>query len=455
MVNDDSGRERRISRDRETIRNWADRHDVVPVREESSGDEDRYRMVPEESMQDSYERVEWNRFFEDFEDGDRVVVYHGEEVDDPFEVTGQRDIATELDDEEMAERLLAGETVTSTVTETAVVESVVTEEMTIESELVDRETVDQRIVDSELVSRSMTGCRIADDDRSDAEDLFDTERYLAAVGGPTASAPGGEATTFEGRELPYDAELDVEERWEVTRELTERFVVESEITGAEITEADSLEDYDLDVRGLHRTILDSGIIEEDLSTEDFLTDHEAESEITEDDRVTTSFTRQRTVEDVVVDHLQVHGDLTGGEVLDMEVVGSEDVPGSAHGTQREAETADTPHDIGTEEPTETGTGTGTGAGSASGGATLTDDDVGKTIVDPTGDEIGTVTAVDEHANAMYVDADPGLTERIKTALGWGDADEDDQRLDASHVDHVTDDEVRLEHHEDTGTSERR
>lgn len=451
MVDQDRGRERQFSRDRETIRNWADRHDVVPVREESSGGEDRYRMVPERSMEDTHERVEWDRFFDDFEDGDRVVVYHGEDADDPFEMSGHGDITTQLDDADLEERLLDGETVRSTVTETAVVESVVTEELTVESELVDRETVDQRVVDSELLSRSMTGCRIVDDETADSREAFDTDRYLDAVGGTTSSAPGDGPTTFEGKELPYDAEMDVEERWKVTRQLTERFVVESEIIGAEITEADTLEDYDLDVQGLHRTIAESGIIEKDLSTEEFLTEHELESELTEEDRVTTSFTRERTVEDEVIDRMKVRGDLTGGEVRDMELVRSEDTATgeriSEPGMTDTAGSTDMTGTTGTDDATGTTGASGTGTGSTVGGATLTEDEVGKTVVGPTGDEIGTVTAVDESASAMYVDANPGLTERIKSALGWGGAEEDDHRLDATHVDHVGDDEIRLDHHE--------
>lgn len=469
MSHDDSGRERQITRDRETIRNWADRHDVVPVREESSAGEDRYRMVPEESVEDTHERLEWNRFFEDFEGGDRVVVYHGEEADERFEVTGREDIVTDLDDEEIEERLLDGETVRSTVTETAVVESVVTEELTVESELVDEETVDQQVVNAELVSREATDTRLVGETTGGEPDRFDTDRYLEAVGGTTASAPGGGATTFEDQALPYDAEIDVEEVWTVTREVTERYVVESEIVGAEVTEADSLEDYDLDVEGLHRTIAESGIIEADLSTEEFLTHHDAESELTEDDRVSTSFTRQRTVEDEVLDRMEVHGDLVGGEVRDLELVRTEEavaVTGDrdVEGTTAGETTAATGTGTGTETPAETAGGAGEETGSMGetgeatgsiGGAALTDDDVGKTVVDPTGDEIGTVTGVDEGANAMYVDPNPGLTERIKSALGWGGQREEDRRLDGKHVDHVTDDEIRLDHREGFESDDRR
>jgi hypothetical protein len=410
-------RERQLSRDRETIRNWADRHDVVPVREGS----DEVRMVPEERVEGSDQRLEWDRFFE------------------AFEVQDHEEVVTDLDDDEVEEQLLKGETVTSTVTETAVVESVVTEELTVESELVDTEMVDHAVVDLDLVDREVTNCEVIEDEPATGEEWFDKDRYLDAVGRETESAPGGGPTTFDEGDLPYHSEVDVEETWTVTRDVTEEFIVETEITDAEVTEAESLEDYDIDVEGLHRTIADSGIIEEDLSTEEFLAEHDAESELVDDDRVTTRFTRHRTVQDELVDRKQLRGDLGGGEVQDMELVRTEDVV-----PEGEAVAAGQETDI---DETATAGETGMEAGTV-GGPDLTEDDVGKTVVDPTGDEIGTVTDVDEGANAMYVDPEAGLTERLKSALGWGGADEGDRRLDASHVADVTDDEVRLEHRED-------
>ncbi|WP_158058176.1 PRC-barrel domain containing protein [Halorussus halophilus] len=71
---------------------------------------------------------------------------------------------------------------------------------------------------------------------------------------------------------------------------------------------------------------------------------------------------------------------------------------------------------------------------------FTDDDEGKSVV--MGDEkVGMITEV-EHGTA-YVDPDPGITDRIKATLDWGDRDEDTYPLQESRVDTVTDDEVRL------------
>jgi hypothetical protein len=43
----------------------------------------------------------------------------------------------------------------------------------------------------------------------------------------------------------------------------------------------------------------------------------------------------------------------------------------------------------------------------------------------------------------YVDMDPGITDSIRSKLGWGDADTDDYALNTNRIDTVTDDEDRL------------
>lgn len=72
---------------------------------------------------------------------------------------------------------------------------------------------------------------------------------------------------------------------------------------------------------------------------------------------------------------------------------------------------------------------------------ITDDDEGKAVVDSHGEEIGMITEV--KSGTAYVDADPGITEAIRSKLGWGEADHDDYPLEKSRVHTVTDDEVRL------------
>lgn len=75
-------------------------------------------------------------------------------------------------------------------------------------------------------------------------------------------------------------------------------------------------------------------------------------------------------------------------------------------------------------------------------ATFADDDVGKSVVNAAGEEVGLVTAV-EHGTA-HVEPDPGITDTIKATLGWEGTNEDTYPLQEHAVDRVTDDEIRLE-----------
>ncbi|WP_266077530.1 PRC-barrel domain containing protein [Haladaptatus caseinilyticus] len=74
---------------------------------------------------------------------------------------------------------------------------------------------------------------------------------------------------------------------------------------------------------------------------------------------------------------------------------------------------------------------------------ITDDDEGKKVVDQNGDEVGIVSDV-QHGTA-HVNPNPGLTDKLKSKLGWGDADEDTYPLQDEMVQSVTDDEIRLNH----------
>lgn len=74
---------------------------------------------------------------------------------------------------------------------------------------------------------------------------------------------------------------------------------------------------------------------------------------------------------------------------------------------------------------------------------ITDDAVGKEVVDADGETVGLVTAV-KHGTA-HVDPDPGITAKLKARLGWEDADEAEYPLQHEAVETVTDDEIRLKY----------
>lgn len=76
-------------------------------------------------------------------------------------------------------------------------------------------------------------------------------------------------------------------------------------------------------------------------------------------------------------------------------------------------------------------------------SSLTEADQGKQVINSTGDEIGRVVEV--KGGDAYVNPSPGVTDSIKTKLGWGDRQsEETYRLDSSHINTVTDDEVRVD-----------
>ena len=76
-------------------------------------------------------------------------------------------------------------------------------------------------------------------------------------------------------------------------------------------------------------------------------------------------------------------------------------------------------------------------------STITDDAVGRDVVDADGDKIGIVSAV-EHGTAR-VEPDPGLTDKLKASLGWEDTDEETFPLQEESIASVTDDAIHLEY----------
>ncbi|WP_254525111.1 hypothetical protein [Natrinema caseinilyticum] len=56
-------------------------------------------------------------------------------------------------------------------------------------------------------------------------------------------------------------------------------------------------------------------------------------------------------------------------------------------------------------------------------APLTDDEVGKTVVDVEGKELGIVADVED--DRAYVDPNPSLAEQALAAVGWENRDDED------------------------------
>lgn len=72
---------------------------------------------------------------------------------------------------------------------------------------------------------------------------------------------------------------------------------------------------------------------------------------------------------------------------------------------------------------------------------ITEDDEGKTVVNADGEKVGIVSGV--RGGTAYVDPDPGLTDAIKSKLGWEDVDTEDYPLKEDRIEGVDEDEDEI------------
>lgn len=73
--------------------------------------------------------------------------------------------------------------------------------------------------------------------------------------------------------------------------------------------------------------------------------------------------------------------------------------------------------------------------------TANEEDKGKPVRNTDGDDVGRVMDV-EHGKA-HVKPDAGLTDSIRSKLGWGSDDEDTYELTANNIEQITDEEIRI------------
>ena len=435
MTTDESG-EGRLTTDRETIRQWAEEHDVMPVRMTETNttveDSNPYWLRSETEHTETMETISWDEFFQQVEDNELVIMFHGEDADHPLEVV-DRDQAVShapLEASELEERLLAGETITSEVTETTVVERTIVEHATIESEIIDTELLDSRITDVELRSREIAGCDVIDRDVLDEVDHDRFEDMSQLTGGFQEDLPRSVAV-----------EVDVEEDWSVTRELLERATIESRIVDVDVTETDEVEsethESSIELEGIQQALLESDIIETDADAAEIIQSETIESEFHEDDVIRTQLNQRRLVRDEITERKLIRGELTESEVIDAETTASNLLETAF--VDSESLDAEVTHLGHTEyEPTTAST---EAVSSEEVRRVLTEDDEGKPVVDAGGTAVGMVEEV--RGGMAYIDPDPGLVDRIKTKLGWGDADEEDYAINEENIERVTDDEVEL------------
>lgn len=417
--------ERHVTTDRSTIRDWADEADAVPVRMSGGGGMD-VELVPTDERGADHERVDWDVLFEELEREDAVVAKHGAGRASSLEVLDREEAARHADvsTDELESSLMAGETVTTEVTETTVVEETIVEHADIESELIDRSTVSETILDAELVSRDLGECNV--EGLADDREMHDAEMFEV-----------GHATPED-----FPVTVAADEVWAVTKEVVERAAIESRVvdrdveTSSEVT-ADAIESR-IDLGDVERTIVDSGILESSSTDVDPVDEELFRSDFTEDDAIITEFVERKTVE---------------GEVsVEREYVGTIDAAETRSVHQDDVRTLDVEmaeadeYDVGeldADAYDRAGTA-GAAAGAAGGTAeafTIDKTDQGKTVVDASGEEVGIVA--DVAAGTLYVDPHPSLTDKIRAKLDWGDMDEDSYPLAPDEIDEITRDHVRI------------
>jgi len=438
----DTTAESQVSTDPETIQSWTAGEDLVPVRREGD-DGGRPELVGESARTDAHEELSWSEFRRELRDRGLVVVRTGTDPSD-IDVVARSEVAgrATVQHEAVEEALVEGETVETEIRERTVVEHVVVEEATVESEIVDREIVHSAITDVDLLSTTVeasTVSRARPPDESTAE--------------LTWFQPGTQL------EDPYDVELDVTEDWQVTRDVVERLTIESRVVDTDVEETETVETDTLretvDIEGVTETILEGELVESPETARAAVEEGHVESQFRSDDVIETHLLRRQTIDEELAVDKRIHGEVADAEtesvdarshtVLDSQIVGADEYDVDLAATVAAAES----DEAATAEPgTEAAAGEMAGepaTGESEARVTPTEDDEGKTVVNPNGDEVGMV--VDVENSQLYVDPHPSITDRIRTVLGWSDHGEDSYHLGTDHIDHIDDDQVvlRVEH----------
>lgn len=437
----DTPTEREVTTDRDRIEQWAEEHDAVPVRRERGG-EQVVEIVPRSELRETHEELTWDECHQEIDRNEMVVVYR-EDDRRPFDVLNRQDLLsqTSVEEEEVEQALLEGETVTTTLTETTVVEQTIVEEATLESEIVDRTPVQETFVDAELITREVDHCEVTD------------------VQGAETVTDGTMLETGFETDDSITVEVEVDEGWAVTKEVLDRLTIETRVVDTEATETDTVEtdtiEEMVDVEGVQETILEGDLLGSGQTTSDVVESGSIESEYREGDVVETSLLERKTVEEEMSVRKEYSGEIAGGrtvaadtisrETIETAIAADEDVQSYA-----DAESVTTTEAAGIEEETTVGEESTVAEADAEGGMEAsaagehpvpTEAEEGKTVVDATGEEVGMV--VDVEGDTVHVDPHPSLTDRIKQVLDWGGRDEDTYPLKSDHISRITDDEVQL------------
>lgn len=472
MVEDtaESGRTKTTT-DHDTIRNWVEERGstAAQMTGSSSDGPESLAITPRDAEKNSVEEISWDEFFEIFEEGNLAFVYQTDR-DDPSEqwfckfVDREQELPEDVFDAERSgvtwdsdgqqSESLTGETAgevsegeivgESTLEEGEIAETEVTTSEVVKKEIIKTDRIQSRVVASEIIEentinssvidRQLDQCEIVNNDTVENE-VIETRRVTKEV--------------FE----IHTVESKVVDSKTVERDLSEG---EAETV---VADEPMVEDatVDLEDSGLtHRTIAASEIVKNDIERGDLV----------EGDVLETKVVERRVLENEIEERIRLRMEITTGESIDDRIVESEmieseiverDMTDRSSGTstgnkefESEAGAGDRDSGIGAAEmgaDTETDRESTSSAGSAGAAVNVTDDEEGKSVVDTYDEQIGIVAEVRE--GTLYVDPDPGLTEKITSSLGWGDTDDDTYPVEADEIEKIDDDEVTISHSSET------
>ena len=461
---DRSGRDERESgyralTNRDEIRRWADDNDLVPARRRDVDRRDRVELVRRDGLGEDHEEQDWDTFHESFDERNLAVVHRADAGGGSFHLVDRDEVAgcDEIDGA-LVEELLEGDTVRTEVTEREVVEKEVVEELTLESELVESEVVERALVDTEIVAEELVGVAVAeqtdaevsdDADRTSARIADDADRtYLGEDDGETVEIEESGVVGLDIDETRIETEERIEEKTVETR------VVETDVPGEAGVDERSV-DTDIDVDNVHEHVRQSSVI--DTGTGDALDQQYVETEIDGDDRATSTVREHRTIENEVTERKVVYAAIADVEIEDTELVGREEVERSLLESDETVDLSDAaaagltaptgPMFAGAGVAPETAAPTmqtaertpGTGENRVTGRL------MGMDVERADGTTLGIVSDVDEDEDRIYVDEDPGLTDKLKADLHW--SDEGDATLAGEQIREVRRDAVVVDEQE--------
>ncbi|MFC7157376.1 hypothetical protein ACFQPA_18260 [Halomarina halobia] len=344
---------------------------------------------------------------------------------------------------------------------------------TVHSEIVDTEILERTPVDTEIVSQEIVGISIVDGEGGGVDP---SELRTDAS---TAEAPLGlESTTGAGIDRGTHIAFEIDEASVVTEEVVERMLVESEVVTEDIEEETVVESGEVDIADLDEEVDDFiraesvlEMLDDELIAAEFLKDDVIETEFTERKTIERDVARRKIVTAEVTEISEIDEEEIDVEVIESEIVEGEDLggrsgamtgstSGTAAGTGAESSEGESPtagdeSTMGepastTGEPGSATPSTGVEGGPVAGESTttLSDGDIGKEVVDTSGEKVGMI--VDVRDGTGYVDPHPSITDKIKATLGMSsdhEGDDDTFALDSGRIEEVTGDKVTVFHSE--------